>query len=88
MNSFENLFITILQYKLVDKLIGVVYRPPGTNLDEFNTEFDTVLDTLTTNRYINKNIYLAGDFNVDLLAYENHIPTNELMYFSGFSDRI
>src|ERR1043165_8156647 len=73
--SFESLFINISSTKSTDIVVGVIYRPPGTNLDFFNTEFESLIDLLTVYKNRNKRIFLAGDFNIDLLASETHIPT-------------
>ena len=48
--------------------IGNIYRPPrpsNENYKEFIDEFSTVLSSLKLNR--NKNIILAGDYNINLL---------------------
>ena len=73
--SFESLFINISSTKSTDIVVGVIYRPPGTNLDFFNTEFESLIDLLIVYKNRNKRIFLAGDFNIDLLASETHIPT-------------
>jgi endonuclease/exonuclease/phosphatase family metal-dependent hydrolase len=76
--AFENLFISIPQGKGTPILIGVVYRPPGSNLDEFNNQFDSLMENLTTGKN-NKKFFLTGDFNIDLLAFDNHAPTNDFI---------
>jgi hypothetical protein len=73
--SFESLFINIPSTKNTDIVVGVIYRPPGTNLDFFNTEFESLIDLLTIHKNRNKRIFITGDFNIDLLASETHNPT-------------
>jgi len=55
-------------------LIGVIYRPPGTKLEIFNAEIETLLITLNTKKYANKKAFLTGDFNIDILASQAHLP--------------
>ena len=49
-------------------IIGVIYRPPGGNLQNFIESMNTVLNGL---RNENKVCYLLGDFNIHLLNYES-----------------
>jgi len=53
--------------------LGTIYRPPGQNLDIFNDEFNSLLSELTKKHH---DIHLAGDYNIDLLKYLDHSPTN------------
>ena len=50
-------------------IIGVIYRPPGTDMDMFNSEFSNLLDVIKTE---NKLCYLLGDYNINLLNYDSH----------------
>ena len=53
-------------------LITCIYRPPSTNVDLFNIELDSLLNTVKGNR----NIYvLLGDFNLNMLNVHTHTPT-------------
>ena len=47
--------------------LGVIYRKPGTNFDEFKNELDILLQTINLDR--NSSI-IMGDFNVDLTQKE------------------
>lgn len=56
-------------------ILGDVYRPPRTNsadLDTFMEEFNVILRETHFN---NKNTYIAGDFNLNLLTI-NEVPFN------------
>ena len=67
-------------------LIGVVYRPPGTNLKDFNEALESILSTIDR-RYC----YLLGDWNMNLLAYESHNDTTlciDTFYSHGYSPLI
>ena len=47
------------------------------DLDEFNDNYlNTLLDKIFTE---NKSVFLLADFNVDLLKYDKHAPTNEFL---------
>ena len=75
-HSYESLFLRFPQSNGSYFLSGVVYRPPGKDLEEFNTEFGQLLDALTSK---NKDMFILGDFNIDLLNAHLHAHTN---YFS------
>jgi len=70
--TYESLFICIPQDKGTDLIVGVIYRPPGTNLTLFNDEFNVLLADITNSK---KEIILAGDFNIDLLKADKHEQT-------------
>ena len=56
-----------------DLTVAAIYRQPnGQNYDRFISELEKFL-SLTDKR--NSQVILAGDFNLDLLKYENHLPT-------------
>ena len=63
----EMLFIEI---NLLNKvyLIGVAYRVPNTNFNQFNGKINAILEPLK-NKY---NIILMGDFNICLMKEDNH----------------
>ena len=47
------------------------------DIDKFNDNYlNVLLDKLSKE---NKSVFLLGDFNLDLLKYDNHAPTNELL---------
>ena len=71
-NTFKCLFIQ-LNFKRGSCIMGVVYRPPGHNLEEFNIEIDHLL---TEHSKRGKDVMLLGDFNVDLLKVSEHKRTN------------
>src|ERR1043165_5718524 len=45
-NLYESMFIRIASKKCADMVVGVLYRPPGIKLNEFNMEIDVLLATL------------------------------------------
>ena len=60
-------------------IIGAIYRHPNMDLDEFNDIYlNPILDKISKE---SKSIFLLGDFNMDLLSYDNHAPTHECIPF-------
>ena len=57
--------------------MGVIYRSHDTDADNFTTELDKLITTLTFAK--NKNIFLAGDFNINLIKTDNHQPTKHFL---------
>ena len=43
-------------------VIGVVYRPPSGEIEEFNKEIELILSKLPS-----KNSYILGDYNINML---------------------
>ena len=73
--KLESVFIEIINDKKSNEIIGVIYRHPLMDMNEFNDEkLDWLLKKLINEK--NKNIYLAGDFNFDLLKVSTHEETS------------
>ena len=49
-----------------DIFVGVIYRPPGGNLNIFNSQFSSLMSSFQEN----EKVYIMGDFNVNLF-YNN-----------------
>ena len=83
----ESIFIEIEKSQLsFDKniIVGVMYRPPNTDMKDFNEIIKELLENIKRE---NKICYLMGDYNIDLLNIESHSPTsdyNDIMYSNGF----
>ena len=78
-NDFlETLFIEIpkCSYSLKNIIIGVIYRPPTSDISVFNEYTDNILKTVKTEQ---KLCYIMGDFNVNLLNYEKHNKTADFV---------
>ena len=56
--------------------MGVIYRPPGTEMQIFNENISSLLNALKNE---NKYCYLMGDYNVNLLNYGKHKETSEFV---------
>ena len=86
-DGFESLFIELPKCFTVDNravIIGVVYRPPGGAINDFNTKLAEVTSKLKVE---NKLIYVVGDFNINLLNADSHQLTSDfldVMYSTSF----
>lgn len=74
---FESVIVEIKAVQRSTTIIAALYRPPGGNLTDFNNEYEAMLNKLTHNN--NKNIILAGDFNINLLNHEVHAATDNFL---------
>ena len=54
--------------------IGLVYRPPNSNIAEFRNAMHSILDKIAS-----KPCYIMGDYNLDLLQCEIHHPTENFL---------
>ena len=57
-------------------IIGVIYRPPGTDISLFNESLCNILSELQIE---NKLCYLLGDYNLNLLNTNGHTLTREFV---------
>ena len=65
-------------------IIGIIYRPPGTDLNKFSDLLANILDRIKKE---NKICYLIGDYNINLMNYDFHNATAEfadLLYANSF----
>ena len=52
-------------------IIGVVYRPPNSDITLFNDKINDILGQIS-----NTSCYIMGDYNIDLMKHESHMQTN------------
>ena len=76
----ESTFREIINKEGKNIIIGCIYRHPSMNLEEFNDKTSEMLEKV---RKENKQIYLMGDFNIDLLKIES--DTNIAMFFDNIT---
>ena len=75
-NELESTFIEIVNPKKSDIIVGVIYRHPSMDLTDFNCNYlNQLLQNISKEK---KSIFLLGDFNVNLLNYNEHNQTNSL----------
>ena len=73
--ELESLFIEIINKKESNDIIGVIYRHPSMNGTDFIDEhLKGIVDKLSN---VNKKVFIAGDFNFDLLNAASHNETFE-----------
>ena len=65
----ESLFIEIQRPNEKNTLIGTIYRPPDQNVQDFVGSVDQLITKISRE---NKNCYLMGDFNLNLLSHNSH----------------
>ena len=63
-NIVESVFVEIAVPDSKNILIGVIYRPPNSDINEFLVYLE---DLLRDPSFNNKDCYIMGDFNIDLL---------------------
>ena len=70
----ESVFIEIKgnQHNVV---VGSIYRPPNTSVNDFNTAFQSLCTTL--NKY--RNVLIGLDHNLDLLKSSSHSQTQQFL---------
>ena len=74
--KLESLFIEVNNPNKANDIIGVIYRHPSMDRNDFNDNFlKPLLDKLSMEK--NKNMYITGDFNFDLLKTSSHDDTSD-----------
>ena len=74
--SIESLFIEIRRSLSKNIIIGVIYRPPNSNVNDFVQNFNSLLAKIGKE---NKLSYLLGDFNLNPMNYHSHSLTGEFV---------
>ena len=73
--ELESSFVEIVNKKSSNDIVGVIYRHPNMNTTDFIDEkLSQVTNRLAKEK--NKKVYIAGDFNFDLLKYSSHNDTS------------
>ena len=76
-NHIETIFIEIVQENAANIIIGCIYRPPNSDVVQFNLDILFILNILSKKR---KTLtFIMGDFNLDLLNWDSHVPTNDFL---------
>ena len=87
--EYEAVWIEIKTKKSKNIILSCIYRHPHiTNIDDFNTYMTTCLEKLNKE---NKETYISGDFNIDLLKYDTNKKYQEfynLMTTCGYLPQI
>ena len=75
-SRIESLFVEICRPRTKNIIVGIVYRPPDQRVDEFIKCNEALMMKVSRE---NKVWYLMGDYNLNLLNYENHQFTSEFL---------
>ena len=71
----ESTFIEIVNERKSNVMVGVIYKHPSMDFADFNCNYlNKLLETKEQ-----KSIFLLGDFNVNLLNYNEHNQTSEVL---------
>ena len=70
-------FIETVNLRKSNIIVGVIYRQPSMDLNDFNCNYlNQLIENISKEQ---KSIFLLGDFNVNLLNYNEHNQTNEFL---------
>jgi len=72
---YESLFCEIFN-KSKNVIVGVIYRPPGTDIDTFINEFNIPLNKISKSK---SPCYIMGDFNINLINADTDRRTNAFL---------
>ena len=61
--DLETSFIKILNKGKKNAIVGCIYKHPDMDIDYFDSLFEEVMEKISAE---NKDIFLLGDFNLDL----------------------
>ena len=75
--ELESTFIEIINPRKSNIIVGVIYKHPKMDVTDFNNNFlNNLLKKINQEQ---KKVFLLGDFNIDLMHYNEHKPTNEFL---------
>ena len=76
-NELESAFIEIVNAKKSNIIVGVIYGHPSMDLTDFSCNYlNKLLQNISREQ---KSVFLFGDFNVNLLNYNEHNQTNKFL---------
>ena len=75
--KLESVFVEIIHPQATNTIVGSVYRHPSLDADDFN-EFELRPFIQKLSKHSNKEIFIAGDFNFDLLNTSTHNTSSEV----------
>ena len=72
----ESIFLEIIVPHGNNIIVGCVYRPPNQDTAMFIDKFSNILSLISKD---NKHCSVMGDFNLNLLQYNHHVPSQEFI---------
>ena len=73
-NEFATVWVEVENTNDKNYLFCCAYRHLNSDVDVFTSHLQSILPKLT-----NKQVFIMGDFNINLLHYNEHAPTNEFI---------
>ena len=70
------MFVEINRTKEKNVIVGIIYRPPDSNLNKFLSDLDLVLENIAKE---NKLVLLMGDWNLNLFNHHCHKATSDFL---------
>ena len=70
------MFIEIINTKMANIVVDCIYKHPNMNVLELNNHLNHMLEKVSEEQ---KQIFALGDFNINLLNYNVHQPTNDFL---------
>ena len=83
-NLCESIFLEIQMYNRKNVIVGVIYRDPSSNIADFNDNINICLNQIINE---NKDVYVMGDWNINLLNTSSVANINDflnIMYNNSF----
>ena len=74
--EYESLYVELTSKNKKSVVLGCIYRAPNTDLDKFFEKLNNTLEIITKS---DKELYLMGDFNINLLNTNSHDKSNEFV---------
>ena len=74
--ELESTFFEIINSEQSNIIVGTIYRHPKTDLAKFSNILNTPLKIINQGQ---KTVFLLGDFNIDLMHYNEHKPTKKFL---------
>ena len=76
-NQLESTFVEIINPKKSNIVIGCLHKHPNMDVLDFkNNYLSQIFEIVSKER---KQVFLLGDFNINLLNYNDHQPTNDFL---------
>lgn len=81
-NIFESLFVKIFITASKYVIVGSIYRPPHSNIKEFNDNLNKIFCQITTDSQLKHfdDLIICGDFNLNLLNNINTVDFMDTMF--------
>ena len=76
-NQLEATFVEIINPKKSNIVIGCIYKHPNMDATDFKNNYLSQIFEIVSKEQ--KQVFLLGDFNINLLNYNDHQPTNDFL---------